>query len=110
VEPRLDPQWRDEPAFSQQAGTAAVWQRPIPGSRVAPYLSEAGEFVEHSMTLDDVVVLLQIDRATVYRMARRGDLRSFKVSSSWHVLKSRLQRSMENRDGQTRCADPGRPA
>ena len=43
-------------------------------------LSTVEEVVEHPLTPEDVAVLLQIDRETVYRMARRGDLPAFKVS------------------------------
>ena len=61
----------------------------------------AGGVVEHPMTPEDVAVLLQIDRETVYRMARRGELPAFKVSSRWRFLPSRLQRWMEE-DAQRR--------
>ena len=51
--------------------------------------------VEHPMTPEEVAALLQIDRETVYRMARRGQLPAFKVSSRWRFLPSHLQRWME---------------
>jgi excisionase family DNA binding protein len=60
------------------------------------------EVVEHPLTPEDVAVLLQIDRETVYRMARRGDLPAFKVSSRWRFLPSRLQRWMEEQEPQAR--------
>ena len=63
-------------------------------------MSTLDEVVEHPMTPEDVAVLLQIDRETVYRMARRGDLPAFKVSSRWRFLLSRLQRWMEEQERQ----------
>jgi excisionase family DNA binding protein len=63
-------------------------------------VSTLDEVVEHPMTPEDVAVLLQIDRETVYRMARRGDLPAFKVSSRWRFLPSRLQRWMEEQERQ----------
>jgi excisionase family DNA binding protein len=60
------------------------------------------EVVEHPLTPEDVAVLLQVDRETVYRMARRGELPAFKVSSRWRFLPSRLQRWMEEQEGQVR--------
>ena len=63
-------------------------------------VSAVDEVVEHPLTPEDVAVLLQIDRETVYRMARRGDLPAFKVSSRWRFLPSRLQRWMEEQEPQ----------
>ncbi len=60
------------------------------------------EAVEHPMTPEDVALLLRIDRETVYRMARRGELPAFKVSSRWRFLPSRLQRWMQEQEGQVR--------
>jgi len=51
--------------------------------------------VEHPMTPEEVAALLQIDRETVYRMARRRELPAFKISSRWRFLPSQLQRWME---------------
>ena len=68
--------------------------------------STVDEVVEHPMTPEDVAVLLQIDRETVYRMARRGELPAFKVSSRWRFLPSRLQRWMEEQERQAPLA-PG---
>ncbi len=64
--------------------------------------STRDEAVEHPMTPEDVAVLLRIDRETVYRMARRGELPAFKVSSRWRFLPSRLQRWMQEQEGQVR--------
>ena len=64
--------------------------------------SVAAEVVEHPMTPEDVAVLLRIDRETVYRMARRGQLPAFKVSSRWRFLPSHLQRWMEDQEGTSR--------
>lgn len=69
-------------------------------SRVAA--SAPGEVVEHPMTPEDVADLLRIDRETVYRMARRGQLPAFKVSSRWRFLPSHLQRWMEEQEGRGR--------
>jgi excisionase family DNA binding protein len=55
------------------------------------------EPVEQPLTPADVAALLQIDRETVYRMARRGELPAFKVSSRWRFLPSHLQRWMEQK-------------
>jgi len=63
-------------------------------------VSAVDEVVEHPLTPEDVAMLLQIDRETVYRMARRGDLPAFKVSSRWRFLPSRLQRWMEEQERQ----------
>jgi excisionase family DNA binding protein len=65
-------------------------------------VSTVEEVVEHPMTPEDVAVLLRIDRETVYRMAPRGELPAFKVSSRWRFLPSRLQRWMEDQEGQPR--------
>jgi excisionase family DNA binding protein len=54
------------------------------------------------MTPEDVAAVLRIDRETVYRMARRGELPAFKVSSRWRFLPSALQRWMEEQDGRSR--------
>jgi excisionase family DNA binding protein len=51
--------------------------------------------VERPLTPEEVAAVLQIDRETVYRMARRGELPGFKVSSRWRFLPSALQRWME---------------
>jgi excisionase family DNA binding protein len=64
--------------------------------------STVEEVVEHPLTPEEVAVLLQIDRETVYRMARRGDRPAFKVSSRWRFLPSRLQRWMEEQERQAR--------
>jgi excisionase family DNA binding protein len=67
--------------------------------------SVVGDFdvpVEHPMTPEEVAALLQIDRETVYRMARRGQLPAFKVSSRWRFLPSHLQRWMEGEEGRAR--------
>jgi excisionase family DNA binding protein len=66
------------------------------------FVSSAGGVVEHPMTPEDVAVLLQIDRETVYRMARRGELPAFKVSNRWRFLPSHLQRWMEGQEVRVR--------
>jgi excisionase family DNA binding protein len=71
------------------------------GTRSA-VVSTLDEVVENPLTPEDVAVLLQIDRETVYRMARRGELPAFKVSSRWRFLPSRLQRWMEEQERQLR--------
>ena len=58
-------------------------------------MSAVAEVIEHPMTPEDVAALLQVDRETVYRMARRGEIPAFKVSNRWRFLPSRLQRWME---------------
>ena len=65
-------------------------------------MSAAGAVVEHPMTPEDVALLLQIDRETVYRMARRGELPAFKVSNRWRFLPSHLQRWMEGQEVRVR--------
>ena len=62
------------------------------------FVSAAGAVVEHPMTPEDVALLLEIDRETVYRMARRGELPAFKVSNRWRFLPSHLQRWMEGHE------------
>jgi excisionase family DNA binding protein len=62
------------------------------------HVTALDEAVEHPLTPEDVAALLQIDRETVYRMARRGELPAFKVSSKWRFLPSRLQRWMEDQE------------
>jgi excisionase family DNA binding protein len=74
------------------------------GLASSSFLSAAGEVVEHPMTPEDVAVLLQIDRETVYRMARRGELPAFKVSNRWRFLPSRLQRWMEEQEREVASA------
>jgi excisionase family DNA binding protein len=66
------------------------------------FVSTLEDVVEHPLTPEDVAVLLRIDRETVYRMARRGELPAFKVSSRWRFLPSRLQRWMEEQEQQLR--------
>jgi excisionase family DNA binding protein len=56
------------------------------------------EAVEQPLTPEDVAALLRIDRETVYRMARRGELPAFKVSRRWRFLPSHLQRWMEQQE------------
>jgi excisionase family DNA binding protein len=57
------------------------------------------EPIERPLTPEDVAALLRIDRETVYRMARRGELPAFKVSRRWRFLPSHLQRWMEQQEG-----------
>ena len=66
------------------------------------FAGAAGAVVEQPMTPEDVAVLLQIDRETVYRMARRGELPAFKVSNRWRFLPSQLQRWMEGQEARVR--------
>ena len=54
------------------------------------------------------VAVVTIDRDTVYRMARRGELPAFKVSSRWRFLPSRLQRWMEEQGGRPASPSVGR--
>jgi excisionase family DNA binding protein len=75
--------------------------RSIPRQQGA-MVSAVDAMVEHPLTPEDVAVLLQIDRETVYRMARRGELPAFKVSSRWRFLPSRLQCWMEEQERQAR--------
>ena len=75
--------------------------RAIPRQQGA-MVSAVDAVVEHPLTPEDVAVLLQIDRETVYRMARRGELPAFKVSSRWRFLPSRLQHWMEEPERQAR--------
>ncbi len=94
------PQRRDEAALlCPSAEALGVTSRAFAGSVGA---SVAAEVVEHPMTPEDVAVLLRIDRETVYRMARRGQLPAFKVSSRWRFLPSHLQRWMEEQEGASR--------
>ena len=60
--------------------------------------------VERPLTPEDVAAVLQIDRETVYRMARRGELPGFKVSSKWRFLPSALQRWMEEQAAKSKLA------
>jgi excisionase family DNA binding protein len=59
------------------------------------------ESIERPLTPEDVATLLQIDRETVYRMARRGELPAFKVSRRWRFLPSHLQHWMEQQEGRS---------
>jgi excisionase family DNA binding protein len=79
-------------------------QSPAADSELASsaFVSAAGGVVEHPMTPEDVAVLLQIDRETVYRMSRRGELPAFKVSNRWRFLPSHLQRWMEEQEVRVR--------
>lgn len=75
-------------------------QSPAADSELAngAFVGAAGGVVEYPMTPEDVAVLLRIDRETVYRMARRGELPAFKVSNRWRFLPSHLQRWMEGQE------------
>ena len=68
--------------------------RSIPRQQGA-MVSAVDAVVEHPLTPEDVAALLQVDRETIYRMARRGELPAFKVSTRWRFLPSQLQRWME---------------
>jgi len=70
-------------------------------------MSTVEEALEQPMTPEDVAALLQVDRETVYRMARRGALPAFKVSNRWRFLPSRLQRWMLDGQGTTTSAERG---
>jgi excisionase family DNA binding protein len=44
------------------------------------------------LTPEDVADLLQVDRETIYRMARRGELPAIKVARHWRFRAERLDR------------------
>ena len=94
--PEIDGATSPRPGIDAGGLTA---RRSIPRQQGA-MVSAVDAVVEHPLTPEDVAVLLQIDRETVYRMARRGELPAFKVSSRWRFLPSRLQRWMEEQERQ----------
>src|SRR4051794_35709685 len=53
------------------------------------------------LTPEDVAELLQVDRETVYRMARRGELPAIKVARHWRLRAARIERWLrELEDGE----------
>jgi excisionase family DNA binding protein len=44
------------------------------------------------LTPEDLAELLQVDRETVYRMARRGELPAIKVARHWRFRATRIDR------------------
>jgi excisionase family DNA binding protein len=53
------------------------------------------------LTPEDVAELLQVDRETIYRMARRGDLPAIKVARHWRFRAARIERWLrELEDGE----------
>src|SRR3954451_6133567 len=85
------------------ARSAVAGSCPVPPivatSRGGSDVTALQEPVERPLTPEDVAALLQIDRETVYRMARRGERPAFKVSRRWRFLPSHLQRWMEQQEG-----------
>jgi excisionase family DNA binding protein len=54
------------------------------------------------LTPEDVAELLQVDRETIYRMARRGELPAIKVARHWRFRAARIERwlrELEDREG-----------
>jgi excisionase family DNA binding protein len=68
------------------------------------------EAVERPPTPEDVAALLRVDRETVYRMARRGELPGFKVSSRWRFRLRSCSAGWNSRKARTsRLAGRSRP-
>jgi excisionase family DNA binding protein len=44
------------------------------------------------LTPEDVAELLKVDRETIYRMARRGELPAIKVARHWRFRAARIER------------------
>jgi excisionase family DNA binding protein len=51
------------------------------------------------LTPEDVAELLQVDRETIYRMARRGDLPAIKVARHWRFRAARIERWLWELEG-----------
>ena len=47
------------------------------------------------LTPEDIAELLQVDRETVYRMARRGDLPAIKVARHWRFRAAGIDRWLQ---------------
>jgi len=58
------------------------------------------------LTSEDVAELLQVDRETIYRMARRGELPAIKVARHWRFRAAGIERWLrELQDGERRERD-----
>jgi excisionase family DNA binding protein len=54
------------------------------------------------LTPEDVAELLQVDRETIYRMARRGELPAIKVARHWRFRAARIDRWLRDlEDGES---------
>lgn len=53
------------------------------------------------LTPEDVAELLQVDRETIYRMARRGELPAIKVARHWRFRAARIERWLRELEDRT---------
>ena len=60
--------------------------------------SSAG--VSRLLTPEDLADLLGVDRETVYRMARRGELPAIKVARHWRFRAERIDRWLRELEGE----------
>jgi excisionase family DNA binding protein len=44
------------------------------------------------LTLDEVAAYLKVGKRTVYRLAQKGDIRTFKLGGTWRFRRSDLDR------------------
>lgn len=51
---------------------------------------------EPAMTVRDVAVYLNVDEKTIYRLAQRRELPSFKVAGAWRFQRSALEQWIRN--------------
>lgn len=71
-------------------GVARRWHRARHDGWPTSALEEAGQ--RRLLTPEDVAELLQVDRETIYRMARRGELPAIKVARHWRFRAARIER------------------
>jgi excisionase family DNA binding protein len=60
------------------------------------------ELENQSMTPDDVAHRLKVDRQTVYRLLKRGEITAFKVGDQWRIdeedLKTFIRKKKKRQD------------
>ncbi|MFQ5797865.1 MAG: helix-turn-helix domain-containing protein [Bacteroidota bacterium] len=49
------------------------------------------------MTARQVAALLQMDQRTIYKLAKRGELPSFKVTNQWRFLRKDIETWVEKK-------------
>ncbi len=52
------------------------------------------------LTARQVAALLQMDQRTIYKLAKRGELPSFKVTNRWRFLRADIERWVEKKKGE----------
>lgn len=54
------------------------------------------------LTVKQVAEFLQMDERTIYKLAKQGDIPSFKVSNQWRFLKKDIESLVEQKKSEVR--------